>query len=247
MLAAARAAAATVGLRVTTTLLALHATPPETDSSDAYARQATDEILPHCSDLADAADCFLERGAFSADQCRPYLRAAKQAGLALTIHGDQFTECGAVELAVELAARSVDHLEQTGADGVRQLARSGVAAVCLPICVITLDLPRPPARALLDAGARVVLATDFNPGSAPSESMLTVLNLACTMLGMSCAEALYAATAAPAGVLGFGAAVGRLEVGGVADVVLLGDPDWRVACYHLGEMPVAVYRAGERV
>ena len=123
---------------------------------------------------------------------------------------------------------------------MRLLAASGVAAVCLPLCALYLDLPMPPARALADAGARVVLATDFNPGSAPSESMLAAMNLACTQLKLSCAEALHAATIAPAAVLGLAGEVGQLAPGFAADIVLIDDPDWRTACYHLGEVPARV-------
>ena len=104
---------------------------------------------------------------------------------------------------------------------MRLLAESGVAAVCLPLCALYLDLPMPPARALADAGARVVLATDFNPGSAPSESMLAAMNLACTQLKLSCAEALHAATIAPAAVLGLAGEVGQLALGFAADIVLI--------------------------
>jgi imidazolonepropionase len=113
--------------------------------------------------------------------------------------------------------------------------------VCLPLCALYLDLPMPPARALADAGARVVLATDFNPGSAPSESLLAAMNLACTQLRLSCAEALVAATTAPAAVLGLEQEVGRLAPGYAADIVLIDDPDWRMACYHLGEVPARVF------
>ena len=240
MLRAAHAAGAAAGVRITGTCLALHALPPEAASAEAFVRTAIDEILPACADLATAADCFLERGAFSADECRPFLVAARDRGLALRIHGDQFSECGAIPLAVELGAASVDHLEQTGPEGVRLLASSGVAAVCLPLCALYLDLPMPPARALVDAGARVVLATDFNPGSAPSESMLAAMNLACTQLKLSCAEALHAATIAPAAVLGLAGEIGQLAPGFAADIVLIDDPDWRTACYHLGEVPARV-------
>jgi imidazolonepropionase len=244
MLTAAREAGLRAGVRVTGTCLALHATPPEAASDDAFVETAIREILPACAPLATAADCFLERGAFSAEQCRPYLQAARDLGLAMRMHGDQFSECGAIPLAVELGATSVDHLEATGPEGVALLARSGVAGVCLPLCALYLDLVMPPARALLDAGGRLVLATDFNPGSAPSESMLAVLNLACTQLALSCAEALTAATAAAADVLGLGADVGRLAPGYAADLVLLDDPDWRVCAYHLGEVPARVLATG---
>ena len=107
---------------------------------------------------------FLERGAFDRDQARRYLEACRDAGLALRLHGDQFSEQGAIPLAVELGARSVDHLEATGDEGVRTLAASDVVGVLLPVAALVLGRPMPPARALVDAGAAVALATDFNPG-----------------------------------------------------------------------------------
>ena len=244
MLRAARHAGAAADVRVVTTLLALHATPPEAASPDAYVETAIDEILPRCAPLAAAADCFLERGAFDVEQCRRYLHAARRHGLTLRLHADQFSEGGAVPLAVELGAASVDHLEATGSDGVRAIAASEVVAVCLPVAALTLSRPMPPTRALLDAGARVALATDFNPGSAPCESLLTTMHLACTQLHLSCAEALAAATAVPAAVLGLDGVVGRLAPGHAADVVLLDDPDWRVSCAHLGHVPSTVLRGG---
>jgi len=243
MLRAAHAAGTEAGVRVLGTCLALHALPDEASSSDEYVELASEEILAACAETAVAADCFLERGAFTVDECRRFLAAARERGMRLRIHGDQFSECGAVPLALELGAASIDHLEQTGADGVRGLAGSNVTAVCLPICALTLGLPMPPARSLLDAGARVAIATDFNPGSAPGESMLTAMSLACTQLRLSCQEALRAATVAPADVLGLGSSVGRLAPGLAADIVLLDDPDWRVACYHLGAQPARVLTA----
>ena len=132
--------------------------------------------------LADAADVFLERGAFDAAQARRYLEACRDAGLALRLHGDQFTESGAIPLAIELGARSVDHLEATGAGGVAALAASDVVGVLLPASALFLDRPMPPARALVDAGAAIALATDFNPGSSFTTSLPLVCSLACTQL-----------------------------------------------------------------
>src|SRR5690348_9762764 len=122
-LASLRAIAAAGGVP---TFLGAHAVPPEFGDADAYLDHLIADVLPAAAELAEAADVFLERGAFSADQAERYLRAAAGHGLALRIHGDQFTECGAIPLAVELAARSVDHLEQTGPDGVAALAASDV-------------------------------------------------------------------------------------------------------------------------
>src|SRR5207249_2240876 len=156
--------------------------------ADAYVDFALAEVLPAAAELAEAADVFLERGAFDVRQARRYLEACRAAGLALRLHGDQFTEQGAVPLAVELGARSVDHLEATGEDGLRALAASGVVGVVLPASALFLDRPMPPARALVDAGAAVALATDFNPGSAFCESLPLCCSLAATQLGLSPAE-----------------------------------------------------------
>ena len=156
--------------------------PPEFDDADAYLDFALAEVLPEAARLAEAADVFLERGAFDAGQARRYLEACRDAGLALRLHGDQFTESGAIPLAVELGARSVDHLEATGDAGVRLLAESDVVGVLLPASALFLDRPMPPARALVDAGAPLALATDFNPGSAFTTSLPLICSLACTQL-----------------------------------------------------------------
>ena len=145
---------------------------------------------------------FLERGAFDASQARRYLEACREPGLALRLHGDQFTEAGAIPLAIELGARSVDHLEATGPDGIAALAASDVVGVLLPASALFLGRPMPPARALVDAGAAIALATDFNPGSAFCESLPLVCSLAATQLHLSPAEALGACTVNAAHVLG---------------------------------------------
>jgi len=226
------------------TWLGAHTVPPEHDDADAYLDFALSEVLPEAARLADAADVFLERGAFDAAQARRYLEACREAGLALRLHGDQFTESGAIPLAIELGARSVDHLEATGESGVRALAGSDVAAVLLPASALFLDRPMPAARALLDAGATVALATDFNPGSSFTTSLPLVCSLACTQLHMSPGEALAAVTVNAAGVLGL-ADRGRIERGLRADLLLLDAPDWRYLAYHLaGDIVAAVIRGG---
>jgi imidazolonepropionase len=229
------------------TWLGAHAVPPEYPDADAYLDFALAEVLPEASRLAEAADVFLERGAFDPEQARRYLAAAAGAGLALRLHGDQFTEQGAVPLAVELGARSVDHLEATGPQGIAQLAESDVTAVMLPASALFLDRPMPPGRALVDAGAAVALGTDFNPGSAFTESLPLVCSLAATQLRLSPAEALAACTVNAAHVLGRGARKGRIAPGYDADLALLDAPDWRYLAYHLGhDHVVAVLLAGQR-
>ena len=215
--------------------LGAHAVPPEFDGEpDAYLDFALAEVLPEAAQIAEAADVFLERGAFDATQARRYLEACRDAGLALRLHGDQFTEQGAIPLAVELGARSVDHLEATGDGGVHVLAASSVVGVVLPASALFLGRPMPPARALVDAGAAVALATDFNPGSAFCESLPLCCSLAATQLKLSPAEALSACTVNAAHVLGRADRIGRLAPGYCADVVLLDAPDWRYLAYHLG-------------
>ena len=216
------------------TWLGAHAVPPEYDDADAYLDFILTQVLPDAAALAEAADVFLERGAFDAAQARRYLSACAEAGLALRLHADQFTEQGALPLAIELGARSVDHLEATGAEGVAALGASDVAAVLLPASALFLARPMPPARALVEAGAIVTLATDFNPGSAFCESLPLVCSLAATQLKLSPAEALAACTVNAAHVLGRSGRLGRLASGYDADIVLLDAPDWRYLAYHLG-------------
>jgi imidazolonepropionase len=235
-LASLRAIAAAGGAP---TWLGAHAVPPEYPNADAYLDFALAEVLP---------EVFLERGAFDAAQARRFLEACREAGLVLRLHGDQFTEQGAIPLAIELGARSVDHLEATGDDGIRVLAASDVVGVLLPASALFLGRPMPRARELVDAGAAIALATDFNPGSAFCESLPLVCSLACTQLQLAPEEALGACTVNAAHVLGRSGRVGRLATGYDADVVLLDAPDWRYLAYHLGgDVVQGVIQMGEVV
>jgi imidazolonepropionase len=231
----------------TTTWLGAHAVPPEFPDADAYLDFALAEVLPDAAAIATAADVFLEEGAFDVVQARRYLEACAAHGLTLRIHGDQFTERGAVDLAAELGARSIDHLEATGPDGVRTLGSSDVTAVLLPASALFLGRPMPPARALVDAGAAVALATDLNPGSAFCESLPLVCSLAATQLRLTPNEALGACTVNPAHVVGRAKEIGRIAPGFRADITLIEAPDWRYLAYHLGGRVVAdVVVGGER-
>lgn len=234
-------------LEVSPTFLGAHTMPPEFGSAAEYVEFVVREVLPKAAPLARQADVFLERGSFEAPEARRYLEACRDSGLGLRLHADQFSERGAIPLAVELGARSVDHLENTGEEGARRLAKSDVAAVLLPACGLFLGLPLPPARLLADEGAIVALATDFNPGSSYIESLPIVMNLACTRLGLSPAEALTACTANAAHVLDL-SHIGRLAPGYQADLLLLDAPDWRHIAYHLGgDRFAAKIKAGRRV
>jgi len=215
------------------TWLGAHTLAPEFGDADSYVEFLIAEVLPDVVHLAEAADVFLERGSFDAAQARRYLEASAAAGLSLRLHGDQFTESGAIALAIDLDARSVDHLEATGPAGVSALAASDVTGVLLPASALFLDRPMPPARALADAGGLVALATDFNPGSAFCDSLPLVLSLACTQLHLSPEEALVAATVNAAHVLDRAHRIGRLAPGFAADIVLIDATDWRHVAYHL--------------
>jgi imidazolonepropionase len=243
-LACLRAIAADGGIP---TYLGLHAVPPEFDDAEAYVDFVLADVLPEAAMLSEAADVFLERGAFDAAQSRRFLEAAREHGLALRLHADQFTEAGGVELAIELDARSVDHLEATGERGIGALAKSEVTAVLLPASALFLGRPMPPGRELVEAGAAVALATDLNPGSAFCESLPIVCSLASTQLGLSPAQALSAMTVNAAHVLRRADRKGRVAPGYDADLVLLDVPDWRYVAYHLGGDLVAAVIEGGRV
>jgi imidazolonepropionase len=214
------------------TWLGAHAVPPEHPDADEYVDWVVEHVLPDAAGIAVAADVFVERGTFDVEQARRYLLACRAAGLDLRLHGDQLTEMGAVPLAVELGARSIDHLEATGHDGVALLAACDVVAVLLPVAALYLARPMPPARTLADAGGVIALASDFNPGSAFCESLPVVCTLACTQLALAPEEALAACTVNAAHVLGLHDR-GRIAAGLRADLVLIDAPDWRHLAYHL--------------
>jgi imidazolonepropionase len=231
------------------TWLGAHAVPPEfaDRGAGAYIDFLIQDVLPAAAGIAEAADVFVEQGAFDVEQARRYLESCRAAGLHLRLHGDQFTELGAVQLAIDLAARSIDHLEATSEKGVMALAASDVVAVLLPASALFLGRPMPPARMLVDAGAAIALATDFNPGSAFCESLPLVCSLACTQLRLSPEEALVATTLNAAHVLDRADRKGRVAPGYDADLVLVADEDWRHLAYHLAGAVVHSVVVGGRI
>ena len=202
-------------------------------------------MLPEAAQLAEAADVFLERGAFDAAQARRYLTACRDAGLALRLHGDQFTEQGRSRSRSSSARGRSTTSRRPARTASRALAASDVVGVLLPASALFLGRPMPPARALVDAGAAVALATDFNPGSAFCESLPLVCSLAATQLKLSPAEALSRlhgqrrARARPRRPARAGSRPGY-----DADIVLLDAPDWRYLAYHLGGNHVAAVVLG---
>lgn len=220
------------------TFLGAHAVPPEFDGqADAWIDYLIDEILPAVAakKLARFADVYCDRNAFSLPQSRRYLEAARRLGFELRVHAAQFQDLGAAALAVEMGARSADHLEHINRASLTVLARSQTIAVLLPGSVFFLGSSRyAPARALIEAGAAVALATDYNPGTSPVWNMQMILSLACTQMRMTPAEAVCAATVNGAHVLGIADRVGTLEAGKQADFIVLDASDYREIAYYFG-------------
>lgn len=231
------------------TFLGAHAFPPEyADRQDAYVDLIVNEILPRVAadGLAEYCDAFYEQNYFDREQTTRILTAARALGLQLRLHADQLSLSGGAQLAARLGAVTADHLEQTDGAGIAALRVANVQPVLLPASVLMIGSSHyPDARAMIDGGLAVVLATDFNPGSSPTTSMLLVLTLASTQMKMAPAEALTAATINAAYSLGRGSEVGSLEVGKRANFVIHDCSDWRELAYFAGiEHPEAVFVAG---
>jgi imidazolonepropionase len=231
-------------LGVVPTYLGAHVTPPEFAArSDAYIDWMARRMLPMLREqrLAHFVDVYCDRGAFTLEQARRYLEAARALGFGLRIHAEQFASTGAARLACELGAASADHLEQATAEDAAVLGRSSTLATLLPGSVFHLALERyAPARMLIEAGAAVALATDFNPGTSPTVSMPMVIGLACRMMSMTPAEVIVASTVNGACALGLLDRIGTLEPGKDADLIVLDAEDYRELPYWFGMNPIAV-------
>jgi imidazolonepropionase len=215
-----RRVAERVPVRVVPTFLGAHAVPPDT-SLEAYTSAVAGEMIPAVAaeGLAEFVDVFADSGFFDLATTERIARAALDRGLGIRLHAEQLRRTGAAELGVRLGAASVDHLEQLDHDGVAVLAASGTVATLLPAPAIVLRDQLPPARALLDAGATVALASDANAGTYGGfGTMPLIIGLGATLLDMTVTEALTAATSGSATALRR-ADLGRLEVGAWADLV----------------------------
>lgn len=213
--------------RLVPTLLGAHTIPPEMrDRREAYVDLVIGEMIPAVAreHLATCCDVFVERGAFTVDEARRILRAARAAGLRPKLHADQLSDGGGAALAAEVGAISADHLEHASDSGIAAMAEAGVVAVSLPLATLYLGQSPMPARRFIDGGVPVAVATDFNPGSAPSYHLPLALTLACTMQRMTPAEALKGATIYAARAVGLEAEIGSLEPGKRADFVLIDAP-----------------------
>jgi imidazolonepropionase len=233
------------GSVVATALLGHAIDPAEPD----FVSRAIEETLPavHAEFPGVFVDAFCETGAWSLDACRRLLTRARELGHPLRLHTDQFNALGGLELALELGATSVDHLEATSAEGLAAVAASSTFGVMLPVTGFHTDQRYAAGRAFLDLGGKLVLASNYNPGSSPSSSMPLVIALGVRALGLSALEAIDATTRAPAELLGLDDR-GRIAVGARADVILLRHRDPRMLAYELGGNPVErVWVRGEEV
>jgi imidazolonepropionase len=235
----ARRLAEAVPQTCTVTLLACHAVPDGWSRED-WVSAACDELVPAAvaEGLADAVDIYVEDIAFSLEDLERVVAAASAAGLPLRVHADQRGPSGAAEAAAALGARSADHLNHLSDAGLAALGEGRTAAVLLPTSTFTLRAAPAPVAALRDAGAVLAIATDLNPGTSPVCSMPETIAMACSLYGMTPLQALTAATANPAWVLGIDHRVGTLEPGKRADLVLLDGPSFAHVPYRPGHNPV---------
>ncbi|HEY2351486.1 MAG TPA: imidazolonepropionase [Candidatus Acidoferrum sp.] len=228
-------------LDIVSTFLGAHVVPAEfrkkPSDERAYISLLVDKLLPEIAAqrLAEFCDVFCERHAFNLEQSRQILEAGKLHGLIPRMHAEQLSRTGGAQLAVKLEAASCDHLEKINAADIRALAKSNTVATLLPGCDFHLGLRQyAPARRLIDAGAIVALATDYNPGTSPTVSMPMILSLACTQLRMTPAEAITAATINAAYSLRRHNQIGSLQVGKQADLSIFDVADYREIPYYFG-------------
>ena len=217
------------------TFLGAHMVPDEYQQCrEDYIRLLCDVLIPAVSDqkLAQFCDVFIEQGAFSISEAREILTTAKKAGLGLKVHADQLSSGGGAQLAAELGAVSAEHLEYADENGIKALAQTGTVAVSLPLASLYLREPYLPARQMLDAGVRVAVATDFNPGSAPSYHLPLAMTLACVNQQMTPQEVLMGATTVAARAIAAEQRIGSLLPGYDADITIIDAPSVNHWLYH---------------
>jgi imidazolonepropionase len=233
--------------RLVPTLLAAHVVPPEhRDDRAGYLEMIVERLIPEVASrgVARFCDVFVEETAFSVEEARRVLEAGQRHGLDAKLHADQITDGGGAALAAELGAASADHLERVSPEGIARMAEAGVVAVTLPLATAYLGQDPPPARALIEAGVPVAVATDYNPGSAPCYDLHLAIWLACVRQRMTPSEALLGATLHAARALRLDDEVGSLEPGKAADFVLLDAPSVEHWLYHFRQGTVIETRLG---
>ena len=238
-------------LDVIATFMGAHQKPGGSIDSNAYVDVVIDEMIPAVAreKLAEYIDVFCEEGVFNLEETERILQAGRRYGLALKVHADEITPMKGAELAARMGAVSAEHLTKISPEGIEALAASGTIAVLLPGTTFALgSRDFAPARRMIDENVTVALATDFNPGSAPSRAMPLVVAIACSQMRMTPAEAINAATINAAHAVGRGASVGSLEEGKKADFVVYDVGDYREIPSRAGENhAVIVCKAGEVV
>nr|BFD63697.1 imidazolonepropionase [Bdellovibrio sp. HM001] len=237
------------GPRTVSTFLGAHALPPEYKSYEEYLTFLAEKVLPVVAKkkLARRVDVFIEKGFFPAEASERYLRLAQELGFDVLIHADQMSLSGGSEVAVRLGALSGDHLLQIEEKEIRNLAKSEVTGVLLPTADLYTKTKYPPARAMIDAGVRVALATDFNPGTSPTQDLNLVGLLARLEMKMSLPEVIAAYTVGAAHALNLHKEVGSIEVGKSADIVGI-DQEWSCLFYSVGEhAEKVVFSRGKKV
>ena len=249
MLRAIKQASAHTAADLIPTCLAAHLCPKDWKGSPSeYLTEIADQLFPVllAENLCTRIDTFVEKSAFSPEEITPYLERAKQLGFDFTIHADQFS-CGGSAVAVGLEARSADHLEASGEPEILALASSNTVAVALPGASIGLGMAFTPARKLLDQGASVAIASDWNPGSAPMGDLLAQASILATFEKLSTAEVFAGITFRAAAALGFSDR-GKLTQGQLADFILFPTADYREIMYQQGKMkPEEVWKRGSIV
>ena len=237
MLRAIRDAQALTPLELVPTFIGAHAYPAELKDRPAeYLQRVCEEMLPAVAkeSLARFVDVFCEQGYFSLDDTRRVLEAAAKAGLKTKLHAEQLSRSGSVALAVKASAASADHIDHIDPEDIGKLTGSTTVACLVPGSNYFLNKPYPPARKLIDGGAAVALATDFNPGTCPCWDMRQIVSIACTQMKMTPAEALVAATVNGAYALDLGKTHGALEPGKQADLLCYDAEDYRELAYYFG-------------
>ena len=238
--------------QIVATFLGGHEVPAEyQDRRAQYVELLVDEMIPAVAEagLARFCDVFQEPGVFDPRQARRILEAGASHGLVPKLHADELENSGGAELAAELGAASADHLAAISPAGIAALAGSDTVATLLPSTMVFLGKARfAPARALIEAGATVALASDFNPGTAPTGNLPLAMTFACSLMGMDPLEALVASTAGGARALRLDDGTGTLRPGAPADLVVWAIGDYREIAYRFGSPPVReVWRLGARV
>lgn len=225
-------------MRIVPTFLGAHAVPPEYgDRKAEYVNEVMNRLIPYIGSkkLAAFCDVFCERSYFELEESRSILMQGKQFGMLPKIHADELTPLGGAELAAEVGAVSADHLEHISENGIAALARSGTVAVLLPGVSFFLNHGYAPARALIEAGVPVALASDFNPGSCMSYTIPLMMTIACTQMHMTPEETIAASTLNAAAALNLSHEIGSIEVGKKADLIVLDVPNYKYIPYHFGE------------